>query len=279
MPDAAINMADPVNWGHPLNQGLLGWWMPLPGISSGSRLDDLTNMGSSGRPGTLTNMDNADWVGPISPGGWGALGFNGSDNFVNVGTGLAAPGVVSVFALISPANIDQGEQEIFAGSGGGGSDQDYALEMNRTAGRVSVVWTGGEFIMISDASLTVGATHLVGFTRAGVAGDWTVRLYIDGVEDSNTTTAVNPNGADAPVSIGRLGDSDLFYFEGRLASAWLYDRVLSAPDVLSQYHLSLRGYPGLLNRLCRPLFVAAAVGAGIRNPFGGPMVLRNPLGA
>ena len=75
-----VNMSSPVNWGHPLNRGLVFWGLVTPGTYSGTRFTDLTNPGSSGNHGTLSGSSSDGppaWQGTNRPGGWGHLKFDG----------------------------------------------------------------------------------------------------------------------------------------------------------------------------------------------------------
>lgn len=79
-----LDAANPINWQHPLNRGLVGWWMAPPGWSGGSRIHDLTGRAN----GTLTNMDPAtDWVGTeYGP----ALDFDNTDDHVVADSGISS---------------------------------------------------------------------------------------------------------------------------------------------------------------------------------------------
>src|SRR5688500_4148301 len=69
-----------VNLSHPLNRGLVGWWLPGFGGRTGQVLRDLSGNHTHG---TLTNMASDDWIPATGrPGGFGALNFDGSNDHV-----------------------------------------------------------------------------------------------------------------------------------------------------------------------------------------------------
>jgi hypothetical protein len=51
-----IFLPDPVSRHHPLNQGLVGWWLSVPGLDGGNQFYDLMGL----LPATLTS--GASWI-------------------------------------------------------------------------------------------------------------------------------------------------------------------------------------------------------------------------
>ena len=83
---------DTVDWANPLsedplNDGLVAWYLG-GGLGWGSnKWFDISRYGNHG---TLTNMDPAtDWVGNSRPGGYGALDFDGTNDYVQMGNAAA----------------------------------------------------------------------------------------------------------------------------------------------------------------------------------------------
>src|SRR5262245_39512882 len=75
----SIYYGRPVNWGHPLNRGLAGWWLALPWWRGGMRWRDLCGKSH----GLLTN--GPVWKGAYSrPGGSGAVDFDGTNDIVTI---------------------------------------------------------------------------------------------------------------------------------------------------------------------------------------------------
>jgi hypothetical protein len=72
---------------------------------------------------------------------------------------------------------------------------------------------------------------------AGTFGSGGALFYVDGVlQTDKTTTAVGAPG-NLPLTIGRLyHDTNDYYFNGRVASGKIYNRILSAAEILENYN-------------------------------------------
>jgi hypothetical protein len=76
------------------------------------------------------------------------------------------------------------------------------------------------------------AWHHFAMTWSGTTGNWTLKFYIDGLWDS--THSVSGNQTSGPYgnfTIGRGGDFNGNYVDGRLADVRLYNRPLSAAEI------------------------------------------------
>jgi len=279
--NAAINMVSPVNWAHPLNRGLVGWWLVMPGISSGSRFTDLTNPGNSGNHGALFGMSNTNWLGSSRSGSYGELDFDGNDQWVVIGNPPSlrlesSPFTINVWALDTA-----GGRAIFTRGVSRGSNVDRSVDLFDN-GTIVLFLGSKDSSVIFDVRATrptLNEPHMLTGTWDGTTNTDGAKLYFDGVlVDSDTSSGATLN-ADMDWNLGGFRDDGAFEWLGRGDDWSIRNRAWSASEVAQYYNLSRQGYPGLLNRIRTPRFVAAAAGAGIRNPFGGPMVLRNPLGA
>jgi hypothetical protein len=91
-----LNYGNPVNPLAPLNRGLVGWWLNLPSRGKGNTVFDLCGK----YHGTLTN--GPTWSGALGrPGGFGAVTFDGSNDYITLGVAPAA----LKFTAISPFSI------------------------------------------------------------------------------------------------------------------------------------------------------------------------------
>ena len=263
MPNAAINMASPVNWGHPLNRDLRAWWMVLPGVTSGSRLDDLTNMGSSGNPGTLTSMAPDDWVGTTRPGSWGELDFDGVDDEVVIADNprLHLTDDLTVSLWFRATTF---AHETFSGilcKRSVFTTLDWELYYDRTASELQFIIgesAGDKLFDTQSVDPSLNEWHLAMVTKRGTLYE----LYLDGVLGAAETAATTWTDSDSIV-IGSLQEGGLSPFRGRADDIRIWGRGLSAGEALQYYYLSRQGYTGVLNRVRRPLFVAAAAGLSI----------------
>lgn len=288
----SVNWQDPIDENHTLNKGLVSWWLNTPHWQGGTVFRDLV----SGNHGTLAGMDPAtDWVAGGRPGGWGALDFDGINDQVEIPTPHAALDFTSAYTLegwIRPANYDQFRLLFIRGDG----DTDD-IEIYIRSSDVIILHNrdnGGSLTFASPAARPIVAewTHFV--ITYDTVNLW--NMYYNAVVQGDMGVAFG--SGEPPLDTNRtwrFGASEHSVFasnerwSGGLDAVRFYNRALLPLEVAQLYVLSLQGYPGLLNRIQLPLGLAASgasiasppapSGAGIRNPFGGPMVLRTPLGA
>jgi hypothetical protein len=183
----------------------------------------------SGINGTLIN-------GPTySSANGGSIIFDGSNDYVSLGNNLDQNGPLTIMSWIYTTTVNSGARSIISNCNAGGNQQDYVLEINRTAGKVGAFW-GDVLLLVSNQLLVINQWYYVGFVRSGSTSNWTLNLYINGTNDSNTTTTVNPNATNAGTSIGRAGDAPFQYFSGRISNTQIYNRALSATEVRQNYN-------------------------------------------
>src|SRR4051812_47331231 len=129
MSDCLVDWDDPLA-GHPLNVGRVAWW--LAGDTSpywGAPLyRDIVPKSSSGggNHGTLTG--GPAWQGPAGrPGGWGSVSFDGSDDYVDCGTGasLGITGDLTIAGWF--LTVDGSRGAIFNHLTDSSADKGYAL--------------------------------------------------------------------------------------------------------------------------------------------------------
>ena len=85
----------------------------------------------------------------------------------------------------------------------------------------------------STGQLTDGSWHYIGFTYDGT----TKTSYIDGVFVGTQTVSGTLDHTFGNRAIGRFGDSTAYYLNGYLSAAQIYDRDLTASEILSNYNL------------------------------------------
>ena len=208
-----------------VTRGIVGCWSPSLG-ASGYLLRDVSGRNNHG---TLTNMDpGTDWV-PSERGL--VLDYDGSNDAVVMGsipikTSMAATAWINIRAM-------SGTMTVLGDCNLGGNTQDYFLEVNRTSNKVSVLW-GNAVIQTDTRDLAINRWYLIGFTRFGAASAWSINIYVDGVAGSTGTTGANPNGGSG-TSIGKGGQLDALYFNGRIGEAALWDRPLNDSEHAELY--------------------------------------------
>lgn len=249
LPQQMVNMASP------FNEGLVSWWMNLPGgrWGGGRTLRDL--MGRN--DGTLTNMDGADWVGAKGrPGGFGALGFVVAETkYVDVGPVVTDyPFTIALWAR--PIDLSTtGFLYHFANSSESAEDFSALIRDN---GNIVIRSRDGQ---VHDAVAQAFASvniwyHIVGVYRTSIDRE----LYIQGISEATSTTLSTPQSIDA----GRLGYSgDLSPsnpFSGLLDDIRIYDFGFQAAEASALFRESSAGYPHALNwQRTRGAFVPVVV--------------------
>jgi len=265
----SIDWRQPVNWANPLNHGLVSWWLAIPNHTSGtSTWRDLCVKND----GTLTNFANVDtaWQTQGQPGGFGALGFDGTDDYVDVpdSPGLRMTGDAFTLSVLGrPTNA------AFAG----------AMGVSKKAGPLwnqSSGWTIYhndqydivDFITDTPASsadyarfsgLAANYDTYTQYLITGIRGAsrTSVAFYVNGDLYDDTKTPLNIVGATDTVRIGQRDPGS--YAECRTADVRIWDRALTASEIQDYYHRSQRYYPGLLNRPSRRSVFAPSTGTTI----------------
>lgn len=222
-----------VNWEHPLNRGLLNWWMLNEGIGLYAR-----SLCPSGSVGVLTG-------GPVwTQTSYGqALYFDGSNDYISIpgGGGLNNLQTGSISAWVQW----QGLQD----PGWGGS-QFGAVTSRQKSGTFSehiiglgtndpvsakVVWapyTSG-YILIGNTAVGDGRWRHIAVTYA--SGDH--RLYVDGASDASpaSNTGTISNDATIPFGIGAWYEDGSGYFKGLILDVSVYNRILDAHEIMNLF--------------------------------------------
>ncbi len=239
------------NRGSPLNQGLLAWWIVLPGRSGGGRLVDLWGKYHN----SLVN--GASWIAPQGrPGGLGAIGLNAALSQY-ISTPLLPPiganaRTFAIWGWYDPANTgvrvltDWGTTAVIGNRNllyfaAGDSHPKY--EFFGSTLTSSNVTTGGVW------------NHYCAIYNGTAAA-----LYINGLFAGSASPSLNT--AAGPMRIGYSIDNG-GPWPGYLDDIRVYNRALSAVEVMALYQESRLGYPNGLLRVTRPL-PAAVVGSGIQ---------------
>lgn len=283
-----IYLGQPVNWAHPLNRGLVAWFLAGVPHATGGLWYDLcaetyNTSGVFTRGGTLTNMDpEADWVGSRArPGGWGALDFDGSNDYVLLGTASRdyftdATGMTFACWIKTTTT----SRSCPTGAYDGTSDGGWTIDLNRGAATPDA---GKIYVFLRSGST---ATDLEGYTTADCSpafndGAWhhiictaycttqTITVFVDGVNQPITyvqqTVAATIPSMDGSAYVGALNDqgSPGLYLAGMLDDVRFYRRNLSAAEAKLLYDASRAGYPRVLNRVRTPLVYGEGSALGV----------------
>lgn len=266
-----VSSRSPVVREHPLNQGRLSWWLPVPGRMGGGTLQDI----QGSYPARI--YGNPPWVAGFDGLG-GALALTGNPTTSQYARTDSAPSLsaftISCRVVLSDLRYNAGDTAIrntlmvnwvasslpgyfrltTVGYGEGAAGQ-VRLMVNATG--------GGYYAINSAASLSVGVpAHLVATAANGVT-----RIYIDGKQSGSAGSYAGTLSSTAPmVVIGTqiLGDSITPYTKtllcGTIGDCSLWTRALSANEVAQLYDQARRGHPDLLRRVQGPIFPSVPPG-------------------
>lgn len=265
-----IDLDNPINDECPLNQGLVAWWMALPGLAGGRFLYDLRGL----NPGTLTNMTTvgtSGWGPTTRPGGFGEVRFDGSNDYIlasdsSLPSGLASRSFSALFKTSATLAFANYRQVLFYGSAGSGNSVFFGIGNDTNYGS-----TGFGVSQYGDAFGVTGFND--GEWHHGVAtfsgGVWS--LYIDGVLQATKAMATN-TVLGGTLCIG--SDRPLFsdYWLGSLDDIRIHNRALSAAEIAAMYDDGRTGYRRALNwdyRRVWSLGVTAPVADFIGTPVSG----------
>lgn len=262
-----IDPAQPIDWTWSPNQGTIARYLCLPG-GVGSKGNVWKNLDRKiGNDGTLTNITPSAASGFVGaqgrPGGWGALAFDGSNDYVNCGGTSVAPYTTgfSLSAWVNPSGGVGASRGII--SHGNAS---YYLRLS-SSNNLQLVRSQQADITNGTATYSVGAWHQ-GFAVFDASGN--VQLYTDGVVDGSSAAA----GLSAPSFNLYIGSDDnngnaSEFMNGLLDDICIWNRALSATEIAALYNDSKTGYQRSLRRLSPWSLgvTAAAPPSGVFSPW------------
>jgi hypothetical protein len=198
---------------------------------TGTTWTDLTGNGNNG---TLTNSPT------FSAANLGSIVFNGVNQYVSIPSAASIKNSTNLslesWVLIA-SNV-----AYYAGIIGKGTtdaDEEYTLAVHPTNSKVYMD-IGNAIGPYTDISYSFSLNtwyHIVG-THQRIAGSSTLNIYINGILLSGVTgsptTAVNSNSTN--VSIGSRFIDGTSAWNGRISTARIYTRTLSATEVLQNYN-------------------------------------------
>lgn len=249
-----------VNYGHELNQGLLGWWLSLPGIDHGRRFANILQPFSSILSGshgifvsTLAESPSSGMTGTKRPGGMGQWNFDGSaSNYLDFGNHWhIQPGREWSFALwvnwVSFFSDAGGHAPL---SHSNSSNDGFAL-LQGTSAPFNIIRLvaapGGSATGVNSAQINTGQWYHVVGTYDGSR----IRLYVDGGL-SGSATATGAMSYANNMYAGETYAPGTNQFIGAIDDIRVYSRVLSASEVSLLRAKSMQFYPGVLRLVPTP---------------------------
>ena len=224
--------------------GLVGWW-----TFDDAQGSIATDSSENSNHGTLTNMEESDWVNGIRG---KALEFDGSNEYVvldiNNSGPLSISGAVTVSAwawandlddewavIVTKGRIDSGVADVGP----------YSIHFDDPTDTLGFYIAGSQiFSVFDDAVFPTGRwVHVVGVWD-GTNGSDALKFYRDGIlintANSDITSLINCCVPDKDFAIGndpiRLTDSR-FTWDGKIDDVRVYSRALSADEVSALYNV------------------------------------------
>ena len=232
---------------HPLNAGLVAWYLALPPAAGGSRLFDLTGRA----PGTLVN--GPGWA--TGPDGFAALTFNGSSSYADTGRTvsqmLGTPAGVTVSWWMRPASAhNSGATRAMWGATQGGGQPEFSGQVFSDNNWYVGFAAGGDDDRISFAATAANYPQGVwGYYTYTTTFGGASYLYRNGAEiGSKTTGACTQRSPSDTFTVGRQGSGAVAYFPGDLGGLRVQAAPVSASGAWGLWDQASRGYPDLLRR-------------------------------
>jgi hypothetical protein len=262
----------PVEWGHPLNLGLVGHWMvpPNPGWSRGLTLRDLVRGGRNPNDGTLAN--GPAWTGSQGrQGGHGALSLDGTNDYVSVpdSASLSPTAALTVSGWWRQNSLSADKALIAKWNYSTQGTWALQTEADSSALKVfvadSLIEGGNNHCKTATGVWSAGAWHHVAFVfdGAGAGNANRLKIYVDGIEQPLTftgTIAAALQDSTAELRIGDLQNLSRFW-NGSCDDVRIYSRALSATGVRADRQESSRRRPETLRWLTsRSWFVPPVIG-------------------
>lgn len=239
----AILTGQPVNWSHPLNRGLVSWWLALPGgWGRGMQFRDLCGKNH----GTLTN--GPAWSSAMGrPGGWGSLKFDGSDDYVQVAAHASLNSSVGTIAFWIKLLAVPGTPSHVMGNCAAYGWSGWQVYMDGVNIACSLSTSGGVKTYLGYNDISDGKWHHVAYTYA--SGGLST-AYFDGLFYNEDAATVSFTLANA-IRICATIDDYFINTNAHIDDLRIGDRKLTASEVKSYYDLSKQWYGPLLNRVTR----------------------------
>lgn len=240
-----------LNTDHPLARGMLSFYVGVPGKMGAGAYFDLFGRA----PGFFTPSSTAGWRTTGMPYHFGDCLVT-SSVFPVFGTKWTLPTNACVAAWVYPTSVSIAQYWFSDGNIG-----EFATDLG-----VRIVWNSGSR-HTSTAAPTANAWNFLASQRYGSTGSWTAETWQGTlgtpVKLNGSTSGITSNPT-APSSYG-MGYPTLG-FPGRIAMMAVWNRRILQAELFHLWHISRRGYPGLL---ISPddVFAAAAGGGATAYPW------------
>jgi hypothetical protein len=194
----------------------------------------LFKQGINGSASTSTGRDNQGF--PLKYKDVGAIGFNGSDDYVNMADSSLwdATGGISVSCWCYANSLGSYNVIINQWDTSANSSSSWTVETVGSDWRFYIYDSGSAALRY--ASSTGTATTGVWKHIVGVFDGTTVKIYVDGAEGGTTGTVTTANTASFPLRLGRFYDTATGSWDGQIGNARIYNRFLSHAEIKQNYN-------------------------------------------
>lgn len=217
-----------INLAHPDAQGLIGRWLLHEGL--GLKAYDLSPYGNDG---TLTNMDESNWV--VGRDGW-ALDFDGSGDFIRIpDRDTFTPSALTVSAWVK--HDDTGSSDVIVSKWNFSENTEWNLFRNSTD-----LWrwvlrdnnSNNDLAVNSDTTPLVDTWyHVVGVWDGGFVAS-SIKIYVNGIEEGTGVESGDFVGLTNTTTDVFIGAQDItFNFNGLIGDVLIYNRALSSHEIMS----------------------------------------------
>jgi hypothetical protein len=154
------------------------------------------------------------------------LEFDGTDDYIQLPNSLGYSTEVSAFAWFRSTGSPPGGYHIIYG----GQELEISIP---TSGQIRTgIYTNSRYVSNHGSGLVDGNWHQVGFTFSGT----TKTSYIDGVSVGTQTTAGTLTSSFSDRTIGRFGSSTVYYLNGDISNAQIYNKALTPQEVQQNFN-------------------------------------------
>lgn len=252
-----VDLGNPVS-DHPINNALIGCWLPLPNNKGGTRVFDLSRNAYHGVLGT-------DYSWSVAP--------NGMPSIVYPNSGEANCGAAANLALSSGFTLS-----CYFTVDASNAQWQGLMSRQDTAGYTVYCNTAGDYKLykypdatpLSSAAVTLGRwTHFVFAVDTNTSG----RFYVDGVETFNSTWATTFATGAGNFYLGKTAWSTAGVLYGKMNAAMIHKRAVSSSEAKLLYQEAVTGFPLTLRRFSRTAYfigsaaAAASVDSAARRPL------------
>ena len=174
----------------------------------------------------------------------GVFNFDGSEDYVDIGSGVVSAGNLSVFAWIYPTSFTSNGWNIivhkwFNANQTAAPDFHYAIRSENLILKQNIYTTSNSNVYANSSDYSINTWYYVGFT---LINNGLLSFYKNGIQDG-TASGISRSTQNSILRIGDLRSSP-HGLTGYIPTVNIYSRALSANEVQQNYNV-LKGRYGL----------------------------------